>query len=129
MKKVISTLKAPKAIGPYVQAMENNNMVFISGQLGLDPVTGILANGIESQAKQSMENLKAILEEADLNFSDIVKTTIFLINMEDFPKVNAIYEKFFGEGFPARSTIQVAGLPKGGLVEIEAIAIRTNTLC
>lgn len=124
MKKIISTSKAPKAIGPYVQAIESNKMLFISGQLGLNPITAVLANGIEEQTKQSLENLKAILEEAKLNFSNIVKTTIFITNMEDFSKVNAIYEKYFNGNFPARSTIQVSALPKGGLVEIEAIATK-----
>ena len=124
MKNIINTPKAPKAIGPYVQAVENNNMLFISGQLGLDPTTGILANTIEEQTEQSLNNLKAIIEEAGLNFSNIVKTTIFLTNMDDFPIVNSIYEKYFNNDFPARSTIQVAALPKGGLVEIEAIAVK-----
>ena len=124
MKKIVSTLKAPKAIGPYVQAIESNNMLFISGQLGLNPITTTLTNGIEEQTKQSLENLKAILEEAKLNFSNIVKTTIFITNMEDFPKINAIYEKYFNGNFPARSTIQVSALPKSGLIEIEAIATK-----
>ena len=125
MKKTINTNNAPAAIGPYSQAVESDNLLFISGQLGISPVTGEFPNNsIESQTEQVMKNIGAILESAGLNYSNIVKTTIFLINMSDFPKVNEIYKKYFSENFPARSTIQVAGLPKGGLIEIETIAIK-----
>ena len=123
MKRVISTQNAPAAIGSYSQAIESNGFVYISGQLGIDPSNGNLKDGgVEAQAQQSMENIKAILEESKLGFENVVKTTIFLTNMADFAKVNSIYEKYFKRDFPARSTIQVAGLPKGGLVEIEVIA-------
>lgn len=123
MKKVISTKNAPAAIGPYSQAIEINGFVYISGQLGIVPSSGNLKDGgVEAQAQQSMENIKAILEESKLSFENVIKTTIFLTNMADFAKVNSIYEKYFTEIFPARSTIQVAGLPKGGLVEIEVVA-------
>ena len=123
MKKVILTKNAPAAIGPYSQAVENNGLLYISGQLGIDPSSGnLMDGGVEAQAEQSMKNIGAILEEAKMGFDNIVKTTIFLTSMSDFAKVNAIYEKYFTSDFPARSTIQVAGLPKGGLVEIEVIA-------
>ncbi len=123
MKKVILTKNAPAAIGPYSQAVEINGLLYISGQLGIDPSSGnLMDGGVEAQAEQSMKNIRAILEEAKMEFDNIVKTTIFLTSMSDFAKVNAIYEKYFTANFPARSTIQVAGLPKGGLVEIEVVA-------
>ncbi len=123
MKKVILTKNAPAAIGPYSQAVEINGLLYISGQLGIDPSSGnLMDGGVEAQAEQSMKNIRAILEEAKMGFDNIVKTTIFLTSMSDFAKVNAIYEKYFTANFPARSTIQVAGLPKGGLVEIEVVA-------
>lgn len=125
MKQVISTTNAPAAIGPYSQAVASNGLIFISGQLGIDPKTGNLAEGgVEAQAKQSMENIKAILTEAGVDFSNILKTTIFIADMADFAVVNAIYETYFNGAFPARSTIQVAALPKSGLVEIEVIAMK-----
>lgn len=125
MKQVISTTNAPAAIGPYSQAVASNGLIFISGQLGIDPKTGNLAEGgVEAQAKQSMENIKAILTEAGVDFSNILKTTIFIADMADFAVVNAVYERYFNGTFPARSTIQVAALPKSGLVEIEVIAMK-----
>ena len=125
MKQIISTTNAPAAIGPYSQAVASNGLIFISGQLGIDPKTGNLAEGgVEAQAKQSMENIKAILTEAGVDFSNILKTTIFIADMADFAVVNAIYETYFNGAFPARSTIQVAALPKSGLVEIEVIAMK-----
>lgn len=125
MKNIISTPKAPTAIGPYSQAIESNGLLFISGQLGIDPISGnIVDGGIEAQTKRAMENIMAILNEINLEFTNVVKTTIFLTNITDFAKVNEIYKNYFIDTFPARSTIQVAALPKGGVVEIEAIARR-----
>lgn len=118
----ISTKAAPAALGPYSQGVRSGGLVFCSGQLGLDPATGALAQGVEAQARLAMENLKAVLAAEGLGFADVTKTTIFLADMADFAKVNEIYGSFFAGAYPARSTIQVAALPKGGLVEIEAIA-------
>lgn len=120
----ISTKSAPAAIGPYSQAIAFGNFVFCSGQLGLDPASGTLVEGVAAQAKRSLENLGAVLGEAGLARDRVVKTTIFLADMKDFATVNEIYGSFFGEHRPARSTVAVAALPKGGLVEIEAIAVR-----
>lgn len=123
MKNVLSTSKAPQAIGAYSQAIEIDGFIFLSGQLGLNPKTGELVDDdIESQTKQAMKNILLILDEAGLNFSNIIKTTIFLTNINDFTKVNSIYAEHFVDEFPARSAVQVAALPKGGLVEIEVIA-------
>lgn len=121
-KEVVFTEKAPKAVGPYVQAIKSNGMVYCSGQLGINPQDGKMGNGVEEQAHLSMKNLGAILEEAGSNYQKIVKTTIFLADMNDFATVNKIYESYFGGQFPARSCFQVAKLPLGGLVEIECIA-------
>lgn len=121
-KEIIATTKAPGAVGPYVQAIKVNGMVYCSGQLGIDPATGKLADGVEAQAHQSMKNMGAILAEAGCDYSSVVKTTIFLADMDDFAKVNEIYKSYFGEEFPARSCVQVAKLPLGGLVEVECIA-------
>lgn len=122
MRDAISTSKAPAAIGPYSQAIRAGDFVFASGQLGLEPATGTLREGITAQAEQALDNLSAVLAEAGGSFADVVKTTIFLADMTDFQTVNAIYAKRVSGGAPARSTVQVAALPKGGLVEIEAIA-------
>ena len=122
MKKVISTKDAPQAIGPYSQAIEANGFLFISGQLGVTPSGEFAGADVKSQAQRSLQNLQAILSEAGLGFENTVKTTIFLANIEDFTAVNEIYAKFFSEPYPARSTIAVKTLPKGGLVEIELIA-------
>ena len=122
MKKVISTKDAPQAIGPYSQAIEANGFLFISGQLGVTPSGEFAGADVKSQAQRSLQNLEAILSEAGLGFENTVKTTIFLANIEDFTAVNEIYAKFFSEPYPARSTIAVKTLPKGGLVEIELIA-------
>ena len=121
-KEIIATTKAPGAVGPYVQAIKVNGTVYCSGQLGIDPATGKLADGVEAQAHQSMKNIGAILAEAGCDYSSVVKTTIFLADMDDFAKVNEIYKSYFGEEFPARSCVQVAKLPLGGLVEVECIA-------
>ena len=122
MKKIITSNNAPKAIGPYSQAIVLNNVLYTSGQIGLDPQTGDLKIGIEEQVKQVMENLKALLKEADMDFSNVVKTTIFLKSMKDFALVNQIYASYFNENPPARSCVEVSALPKGALVEIELIA-------
>ncbi len=120
----IYTPNAPAAIGPYSQAILAGNMLFTSGQLGLDPATGALPEGIEEQARLSLQNVGAILEEAGFRKTDVIKTVIFLKNMSDFAAVNELYAGFFGEHKPARSCVEVAGLPKGGLIEIEVVARR-----
>ncbi|GAA7715771.1 RidA family protein [Helicobacter pylori] len=125
MKEVIHSTLAPKAIGPYSQAIATNDLVFVSGQLGIDASTGeFKGTDIHSQTTQSMENIKAILKEAGLGMDSVVKTTILLKNLDDFSVVNEIYGSYFKEPYPARATFQVAKLPKDALVEIEAIAIK-----
>ncbi|WP_180386550.1 Rid family detoxifying hydrolase [Helicobacter pylori] len=125
MKEVIHSTLAPKAIGPYSQAIATNDLVFISGQLGIDASTGeFKGTDIHSQTTQSMENIKAILKEAGLGMDSVVKTTILLKSLDDFSVVNEIYGNYFKEPYPARATFQVAKLPKDALVEIEAIAIK-----
>lgn len=126
MKKIISTKNAPDAIGPYSQGIEAGGFVFTSGQLGLVPETGEFAgNDVKSQAVQAFENLREILKASDYTLYDVVKTTCFLKNMDDFAIVNEVYTRFLsGENYPARSAVEVAALPKGGLVEIEAIAMK-----
>lgn len=121
-KKIISTTNAPAAIGPYSQAVKVGARVFTSGQLGLDPMTGELAQGIEAQTHQAFKNLEAILKEAGGSLADVVKFTLFLTDLADFATVNAIMAQYVHEPFPARSTIGVASLPKGGFFEIEAVA-------
>ncbi|MNZ61010.1 Enamine/imine deaminase [compost metagenome] len=123
-KQVISTTAAPGAIGPYSQAVQIGDFVFTSGQLGLIPETGQLAEGVEAQAKQSLRNVSAILEAAGSSLDKVIKTTVFLKDMNDFAKVNEIYGSFFAEPYPARSAVEVARLPKDGLVEIEVIAAK-----
>nr|WP_315059627.1 RidA family protein [uncultured Campylobacter sp.] len=123
MKKVISTKDAPQAIGPYSQAIEANGFLFISGQLGVTPSGEFAGADVKSQAQRSLQNLQAILSEAGLGFENVVKTTIFLADIADFAAVNEIYAEFFKEPYPARSTVAVKTLPKGGLVEIELIAV------
>ncbi|GAA7028232.1 RidA family protein [Helicobacter pylori] len=125
MKEVIHSTLAPKAIGPYSQAIATNDLVFVSGQLGIDANTGeFKGTDIHSQTTQSMENIKAILKEAGLGMDSVVKTTILLKSLDDFAVVNEIYGSYFKEPYPARATFQVAKLPKDALVEIEAIAIK-----
>jgi 2-iminobutanoate/2-iminopropanoate deaminase len=122
-RTTISTPQAPAAIGPYSQAVRAGGFLFCSGQLGLDPATGEFAGpDVEAQAERAMANLRNVLDAAGLTFSDVVKTTIFLADMADFATVNAIYGRFVTDPPPARSTVQVAALPKGGRVEIEATA-------
>ncbi len=125
MKELVSAKNAPAAIGPYNHAVAMEGMVFTSGQLGIDPATGKLADGVEAQARQAFTNLKNVLEAAGASLADVVKTTVFVTDLADFAKVNAIYGEFFGPDYPARSCVQVAALPAGGLVEAEAIAFRS----
>ena len=125
MKKVINTKNAPAAIGPYSQAILMGNMLYASGQLGLDPTTGnFVPGGVTEQTEQVFKNIRAILEEAGLTIANVVKTTCFLADMSDFAAMNAVYEKQFTSDFPARSAVAVKTLPKNGLVEIEIIAIK-----
>jgi len=122
MKKVISTSQAPAAIGPYSQAIKVGNLLFTSGQIPISPATGSIVSGdIREQTRQALNNIKAIFEEAGLTINDVVKTTVFLTNMEDFSDMNSIYAEFFSEPYPARSAVAVKTLPKGALVKIEAI--------
>jgi len=126
-RQAIATSGAPAAIGPYSQAIAVDGLLFCSGQLGLDPASGaIVEGGVEAQAERSLDNLTAVLDAAGLTWSDVVKTTIFLADIADFAAVNAVYGRFTPGPPPARSTVQVAALPKGGLVEIEAIARRAS---
>jgi len=122
MKEIISTESAPKAIGPYSQANKSGNLVFVSGQLPIIPETGCLAEGIEAQARQSLENISAILKESGCDLSKVLKVNIFLKDLTNFKVVNEIYSTYFTENFPARSTVEVAGLPMGAQIEIEVIA-------
>ncbi len=122
MRKEVRTPNAPEAIGPYSQAIETDEFVFLAGQIGINPSTGELVEGIENQTKQVMENIKAVLAALNMDFSNVVKTTIFLANMGDFSKVNEIYSSYLTPPYPARSTVAVKELPKGALVEIEVIA-------
>jgi 2-iminobutanoate/2-iminopropanoate deaminase len=123
-KKIIFTDKAPKAIGPYSQAVQTESMVFAAGQGGLDPATGeLVPGGIEAETRQVLTNLKHVLEASDSGLNYVVKTTVFLKDMNDFAKMNAVYSEFFSQNPPARSTLAAAGLPKGALVEIEAVAM------
>lgn len=123
-RKVIQTDKAPKAIGPYSQAITTDTMVYTAGQVGIDPTTGeLISSNLEEQTRQVLKNVRSVLEAAGSSLPNVVKTTVFLQDMNDFAKMNTIYAEFFRENPPARSTIAVAGLPKGALVEIEAIAL------
>jgi 2-iminobutanoate/2-iminopropanoate deaminase len=124
VKRSITGAGIPAAIGPYSPAIAVGEELYCSGQLGLDPETGVLADGVAAQAEQAVTNLGALLTAAGYGFDDIVKTTIFLVDLADFATVNEIYGRAFSDPFPARSTVQVAALPKGGRVEIEAIAKR-----
>lgn len=124
MKKVVNTPKAPGAIGPYSQGISLGEMCFFSGQLGLDPVTGTLPESIEAQTKQALENVKALLEDQGMTFENVVKTTVFLSDMNNFAKMNEIYATYFVQPYPARSAVEVARLPKDGLVEVEVIAVK-----
>ncbi len=123
MKSII-TIKAPAAIGPYSQGKDMDTMVFTSGQLPINMETGVMEIEIKAATKASLNNVKAILEEAGLSMDSVVKTTVFISDMENFGEMNEVYSTFFGESAPARSCVQVARLPKDALVEIEAIAVR-----
>jgi 2-iminobutanoate/2-iminopropanoate deaminase len=123
-KKIIQTDKAPDAIGPYSQAVRTENMVYTAGQIGLDPATmELVSGGIEAETRQVLTNLKHVLEAANSGLNYVVKTTVFLRNMGEFSKMNAVYAEFFPENPPARSAVEVAALPKGVAVEIEAVAL------
>lgn len=122
MKNVIHTASAPAAIGPYSQAIQMGDFLFTSGQLGIIPETGELAQGVEAQTEWALKNLGAILAQAGMSYANVLKTTVFVADLADFAKVNAIYQQYFEGAYPARSCVQVAALPKGGLVEIECIA-------
>ncbi len=123
-RQAISTTGAPAALGPYSQAIAVDGFVFCSGQLGLDPVSGELAAGVEAQAERALLNLGSVLAEAGLGWADVVKTTVFLADIDDFAAINAVYATHVVDPPPARSTFAVGALPKGGLIEIEAIARR-----
>ena len=123
MKKIISTTKAPSAIGPYSQAIQVGKLIYASGQIPINPATGsFVEGGIKEQTRQSLLNVKAILEEAGLTMGNVVKTTVFMADMNDFADMNAVYAEFFTEPYPARSAVAVKTLPKGALVEIEVVA-------
>ncbi len=123
MEKIVHhTDNAPAAIGPYVQAVQVGTFLYTSGQLGIDPATGELVDGVQNQAKQAMQNVGEILKTANASYGDILKTTIFVTDLGDFATINEAYQSFFDGSYPARSCVQVAALPKGGLVEIECIA-------
>ena len=120
----VSTPNAPAALGPYSQAVDTGSTVYCSGQLGLDPATGNLADGVQAQTHQALKNLQAVLNEAGLSLDNVVKPTVFVQDLADFGTVNEIYGTYFHGGFPARSCVQIAALPKNALVEIECIAVR-----
>ena len=122
-KQAIIAAKAPAALGPYSSAVRAGDTLYLSGQLGIDPVTGELAEGVEAQARQAMQNIAAVLEEAGASFDDVVKMTVLLADIDDFAAVNEVYGSFLAAPYPARSAFQVAAIPKGALVEIEAIAV------
>ncbi len=122
MKTIIQTQGAPQAIGPYSQAVATESLLYTSGQLGIDVQTGKLAQGVEAQAHQAMKNLGAILKERQASYGDILKTTVFVQDLADFATVNQVYASYFTGDFPARSCVEVAAFPLGGLVEIEAVA-------
>lgn len=121
----ISTEGAPSAIGPYSQAVERNGMLFISGQLPIDPGTGTMPDTASAQAERSLMNIRAIVEAAGYDMSDCVKLTIFLSDLSSFPEVNEVYRTFFTEPYPARSCIEVSAIPKGAMLEIDAILVRS----
>lgn len=122
-RTMVKSETGPHAIGPYSPAIRANGMLFISGQLGIDPITGELERGIRAQTERALKNLEALLSASNLGFADIAKTTVFLADLADFAAFNEIYAAHAVEPYPARSTVQVAGLPRGALVEIEAIAL------
>ena len=123
MRSAVQTTAAPAAIGPYSQAIRSGELVFTAGQIGLDPATGELVDGVAEQADRALRNLTAILDAAGTSPERVIKTTVFLSDMDDFTAMNEVYARHFSQPFPARSTVAVAGLPKGALVEIEAVAL------
>ena len=124
MKKIIFTEESPAAIGPYSQAIEVNGMVYTSGQLPIDYKTGLMADDVEVQTEQSLKNVFAILKAAGVDPANVIKTTVFIKDMNDFPRINKVYETFFQGNYPARSCVEVARLPKDALVEIEVVAYK-----
>lgn len=124
MKKIIASSSAPKAVGPYSQAVEANGMLFISGQLPLNPATSKMPEGIEAQTRQSLENVCAILAEAGMDCTNVIKTTVLLSDIKNFAAMNAVYASYFTSDAPARACFQVAALPMGAMVEIEAVAAK-----
>jgi len=123
VERTIETPRAPAAIGPYAQAVVANGLLFTAGQIALDPVTGqLIEGGVAAQAERVLQNLSAVLEAAGASWSNVLKTTVYLRSMADFPAVNEVYARVLGDARPARSTVEVAGLPRGGLVEIDAVA-------
>lgn len=127
MKRPVKTAGAPGAIGPYSQAIDTGALVFVAGQVGLDPKTReLVAGGVEAQAERAMRNVVAILDAAGLTMADVVKTTVLLADIDDFEAVNGVYARFVGDPPPARATFAVAGLPRGARVEIEAVAARST---
>jgi len=124
-REIISTEKAPKAVGPYSQAVRAGDFIFASGQVAIDPSTGkLIEGGVAEQTRQALKNLSAVLEAAGSSLAQVVKTTVFLTDMDDFAAMNSVYSEFFPTDPPARSTVEVARLPLGALVEIEAVALR-----
>ncbi len=123
MKQAVNTSKAPAAIGPYSQAVKVGNLIYTSGQIPINPSTGtIVEGGIKEQTRQSLQNVKAVLEEAGLTMDNVIKTTVFMADMNDFADMNAVYAEFFSSPYPARSAVAVKTLPKGAMVEIEVVA-------
>ncbi|XP_038057014.1 2-iminobutanoate/2-iminopropanoate deaminase-like [Patiria miniata] len=126
VRRIINTPNAPKAIGPYNQAIAVGNTLYLSGQIGIDPATSKLVDGISAQTTQALKNIGAVLETQNITYDNVVKTTVLLANISDYGVVNGIYEKFFTSNYPARAAYQAAALPAGALVEIESIAILGN---
>ncbi|MCH5273756.1 MAG: RidA family protein [Lachnospiraceae bacterium] len=124
MRKTIHAEKAPAAVGPYVHAVQAGDFVYTSGQIGLIPETGVLAEGVEAQAEQALQNIQTVLAAADATLADVIKTTVFLADINDFAKINEIYAKYFKGETPARSCVQAGALPKGALFEIEVVAYK-----
>ena len=124
MRKTIHAENAPAAVGPYVHAVEAGDFVYTSGQIGLIPATGVLAEGVEAQAEQALQNIQAVLAAAGCTMADVIKTTVFLADIADFGKINEIYAKYFTSETPARSCLQAGALPKGALFEIEVVAYK-----
>ena len=125
-RDVISSPDAPKAIGPYSQAIRVGNMLYLSGQLGMNPEAGALAEGFEAQSRQALENQKAVLTEAGFALEDVVQCQVFVTNMDNYPAFNTIYQEYFKKDFPARAVVEVSRLPAGGLVEIMMVAVKTQ---